>query len=136
MRVTPWLPGTKRVIGFVLPWPGQEHGALYICGDTVLFAGLRLIAERFKIGTAILHLGGVHFWPPWPPFIRFSFSGREAGRVAKLLEARTIIPIHYERSVWSHFRESVDSYQRGFYEAGLSYAVKWLEHGRRTVVAV
>lgn len=131
-----WVPGVHKVIGFVLQWDGQERGALYISGDTVFFRGIRQIAKRFCIGTAILHLGAVHFWPPWPPFIRFTFNAREAARTAKILGARTVIPIHYERSVWSHFREAVESYQRAFDEAGVANAVQWLDHGKRTLVRV
>jgi L-ascorbate metabolism protein UlaG (beta-lactamase superfamily) len=131
-----WLPGTGKVTGFVLQWDGQEHGALYISGDTVFFRGIRTIAGRYRIGTALLHLGAVHFWPPWPPFIRFTFNGREAARAAKLFGARTVIPIHYERSVWSHFREPVESYRRAFAEAGVANAVKWLDHGKQTLVRV
>src|SRR5262249_28315346 len=83
-----WVTGTANVSGFVLQWDGQEHGALYISGDTVFFRGITEIAERFRIGTALLHLGAVHFWPPWPPFIRFTFNGREAARAAKMFGAR------------------------------------------------
>lgn len=131
-----WLPGVHKVVGFVLQWEGQEHGALYISGDTVWFRGIRQIAERFRVGTAILHLGAVHFWPPWPPFIRYTFTGREAARTAKLLDVRTIIPIHYERSVWSHFRQSLEDYQREFDQAGIVRRVTWLSHGVRTPIAV
>lgn len=40
------------VIGFALRWEGQEHGALWISGDTVLYDGVREVAERLRIGTA------------------------------------------------------------------------------------
>lgn len=128
-----WVPETSKVVGFVLQWEGQRHGAVYISGDTIFFRGIRQIADRFRIGTALLHLGAVHFWPPLPP-IRCTFNGREAAKTAKLLAARTVIPIHYERTVWSHFHESKDSYQRNFDDAGMGHTVRWLDHGKRTVV--
>jgi L-ascorbate metabolism protein UlaG (beta-lactamase superfamily) len=131
-----WLPGTSRVVGFVLQWDGQEYGALYISGDTVFFRGVQEVAERFRVSTAVLHLGAVHFWPPWPPLIRFTFNGRETARAASLLGARSVIPIHYEQSVWSHFHETVESYRREFEHAGVGPAVKWLEHGKRTLLRV
>jgi L-ascorbate metabolism protein UlaG (beta-lactamase superfamily) len=131
-----WLPETHRVVGFVLEWAGQEHGALYISGDTVFFKGIRQIADRFRIGTALLHLGAVHFWPPIPPCIRLTFNGREAARTAQLIGAKTVIPIHYERSVWSHFHESVESYNDEFEKAGLAKNVKWLKHGIQTKITV
>jgi L-ascorbate metabolism protein UlaG (beta-lactamase superfamily) len=51
-------PGIELVdsvtIGFVLEWPGQSKGALYVSGDTVYYAGIDEIGRRFSIGTAIL----------------------------------------------------------------------------------
>ena len=38
-------PIAGHVIGFALGWEGQEHGVLWISGDTVLFDGLRRVAE-------------------------------------------------------------------------------------------
>lgn len=131
-----WLPEVHRVTGFVLQWSGQEHGALYISGDTVFFGGLETIPERFPIGTALLHLGAVHFWPPWPQFLRFTFTAKKAAHMAKLLNPKTIIPVHYERSVWSHFRESVENYNTQFLSVGMADKVNWLEHGKRTVITV
>jgi L-ascorbate metabolism protein UlaG (beta-lactamase superfamily) len=131
-----WLPGVRKVNGFVLQWEGQRHGGLYISGDTVFFRGIHHIVEKFSIGTALLHLGSVHFWPPWPPWIRFTFSGREAARCAQLMKAKTIVPIHYERSVWSHFREPWESYKHEFDKRKLLNCVKRLDHGIRTLVDV
>jgi hypothetical protein len=34
-------PITGDVIGFALGWGGQEHGVLWISGDTVLYDGVR-----------------------------------------------------------------------------------------------
>ena len=43
-------PGSKPlvgdVIGFALRWDGQEHGVLWISGDTVLYDGVREVAEQ------------------------------------------------------------------------------------------
>jgi hypothetical protein len=61
-----WLWGTHDVCGFVLTWDGQKHGALYISDDTVYFDEMGRLTNHFKIGTALLHLGAVHFWPPYP----------------------------------------------------------------------
>ena len=36
------------VIGFALRWEGQEHGALWISGDTVLYDGVREVAGRLR----------------------------------------------------------------------------------------
>ncbi|MBX3427559.1 MAG: MBL fold metallo-hydrolase [Pirellulales bacterium] len=129
-----WLPGSRHVVGFVLQWPAQTSGALYISGDTVWFGGLRRIAKRFDVDVAVLHLGGVHFWPPWPSFVKLTMTGRQAAKYATVLNPRTIVPIHYEQSIWSHFRESLESYRNEFADAGLTSRIKWLRHGERTEI--
>ena len=135
-----WLPQSYHVVGFVLEWPGQEHGTLYISGDTVFFHGMHRIGRNFNIGTALLHLGAVHFWPPWPSCLRFSMTGAQGAkcvralRLGKTKPIQTVIPIHYEQSVWSHFRESRESYENAFADAGLSSRLRWLRPGERTII--
>jgi L-ascorbate metabolism protein UlaG (beta-lactamase superfamily) len=84
----------------------------------------------------LLHLGAVHFWPPFPSCFRFTFDSAGAVKMAKLLDVETLIPIHYEQDVWSHFKEDVPSYQRAFEKAGLSKKTMWLPKGVRTPVVV
>ena len=122
-----------HVCGFVLKWDGQEHGALYISGDTVYFDELREIPNRFRIGTALLHLGAVRFWVP---FARFTFDSAGAVKMAQLLGLETLIPIHYEQDVWSHFKENVASYRRAFQNAGLGQKTRWLSKGVRTQLSI
>ena len=50
-------PITGDVIGFALRWDGQHNGALWMSGDTVLYDGVRDVADRFDVGTVLLHLG-------------------------------------------------------------------------------
>lgn len=131
----PWFKEeSKHVCGFVLEWAGQVNGALYISGDTIYFDGLLELPDRFKIGTALVHLGAVHFWPPVPRRFRFTFDSAGAVKLSKLLGLERIIPIHYEQDVWSHFKESVESYRSAFREAGLQQKVTWLEKGVRTSI--
>jgi hypothetical protein len=47
---------------------------LWISGDTVLHDGMRPVADRSLIGTAILHLGAVQF-PVTRPIVRRPESG-------------------------------------------------------------
>jgi len=125
-------PIVGEVIGFVLEWEEQKYGALYISGDTVWFRGIAEIARRFKVGTAMLHLGGVRFPISGP--IRYTFNGKEAARAAHALNAHTVIPIHYEG--WTHFRESRAESERAFAEAGLTERVRWLTLGAPAMVEV
>jgi L-ascorbate metabolism protein UlaG (beta-lactamase superfamily) len=94
-------PVAGAVIGFALRWDGQDAGVLWISGDTVLFRGVREVAERLDVDTALLHLGGVRFTVTGP--LRYSMTARQAVRLCEVLRPRTVIPVHYEG--WSHFRQ-------------------------------
>ena len=111
--------------GFILEWNGQEHGALYISGDTVWFNRIHEIAQRFKIGTIILHVGKASFPITGP--IRFTLNAKEAVRIIKVLNPHTAIPIHYEG--WSHFREPRAEAEKFFSAAELNEKVQWLPLG-------
>ena len=128
-------PGSKpvvgEVIGFVLEWPGQEHGALWISGDTVWFGGMAEVGSRFNVGTAIVHLGGVRF--PLTGPARYTMDASEAVRVAREFSPTTLIPIHYEG--WKHFVEGRDKVERAFAEAGLGDQVRWLTIGEPATIS-
>jgi len=111
--------------GFVLEWSDQKHGALYISGDTVWFNGMHEIAHRFKIGTAILHIGKASF--PVTGRIRFTFNAREAVHAVRTLNPRLVIPIHYEG--WKHFREPREEAEKQFAATKLGEKVQWLPLG-------
>jgi hypothetical protein len=69
------------VIGFALGWEGQDHGKLWITGDTVLYDGLRQVADRLRVDTALLHLGCVRFPITGP--VRYSMTAREAVQLCR-----------------------------------------------------
>lgn len=71
-------PIVGDVIGFLLTWEGQRHGALYLSGDTVWFKGVAEVAQRFDVGTFVPFLGGVRFAVSGPA--RYTLTGRPAGR--------------------------------------------------------
>ncbi|MEV0175474.1 MBL fold metallo-hydrolase [Streptomyces sp. NPDC050803] len=89
------------VTGFALRWEGQQHGALWISGDTVLHGGVREVAHRLDVGTALLHLGGVRFPVTGP--VRYTMTAARAVELCRLLRPHTVLPTHYEG--WSHFHE-------------------------------
>ncbi|MCI0556446.1 MAG: MBL fold metallo-hydrolase [Anaerolineae bacterium] len=111
--------------GFILKWTDQKHGVLYISGDTVWFNGIHEIADRFKVSTAILHIGKASFSITGP--IRFTLTSKEAVRIIKVLNPRIAIPIHYEG--WTHFREPRANAEKQFVAAGLNEKVQWLPLG-------
>ena len=120
-------PIVGDVVGFALRWDGQAHGALWISGDTVLYDGVREVAGRLRVGTALLHLGGVRFPVSGP--LRYTMTAREAVELVGLLRPRVAIPIHYEG--WKHFREGRDAIERELASApeDVRRRIRWLELG-------
>jgi L-ascorbate metabolism protein UlaG (beta-lactamase superfamily) len=120
-------PIVGDVVGFALRWEGQEHGALWISGDTVLYPGVREVAQRFDVGTAIVHLGGVRFPVSGP--LRYTMTAEDAAELCTLMNPETVIPIHYEG--WKHFRQGRTAAEQAFAHApgDLASHVRWLELG-------
>ena len=94
-------PIVGDVIGFSLTWAGQQHGAMWISGDTVLYDGVRSIAGRVDVGTAVIHLGSVRFPITGP--LRYTMNANDAIELCELLRPETVVPVHYEG--WTHFAE-------------------------------
>ena len=120
-------PIVGAVIGFALRWEGQEHGVLWVSGDTVLYDGVREVAERLQVDTALLHLGGVRFPVSGP--LRYTMTAAEAVELCGLIRPRTAIPIHYEG--WKHFRQGRDAIEGEFESAPEEFrrSVRWLPIG-------
>ena len=120
-------PIVGDVIGFALRWEGQKHGVLWISGDTVLYDGVREVASRLQVGTALLHLGGVQFPVTGP--VRYTMTAEDAVELCRLVRPRTMIPIHYEG--WKHFRQGRQAIERTFATAPpeIRDRVRWLPIG-------
>jgi L-ascorbate metabolism protein UlaG (beta-lactamase superfamily) len=101
-------PIVGHVVGFALRWEGQANGVLWISGDTVLYDGVREVADRLEVDIAILHLGEVQFPITGP--IRYSMTAKEGVELCRLVRPRTAIPVHYEG--WSHFHEGRAAIER------------------------
>jgi L-ascorbate metabolism protein UlaG (beta-lactamase superfamily) len=127
-------PIVGDVIGFSLRWEGQRDGELWITGDTVLYDGVRAVADRLNVGVAVIHLGGVRF--PLTGPARYTMTAREAIELCSLVKPHTAIPIHYEG--WSHFREGREAIEREL--AGAPAAVRdsfrWLPIGTAADVEI
>ncbi len=123
-------PIVGDVVGFSLNWEGQEHGALWISGDTVLYDGVRQVAERLQVGTALLHLGGVRFPISGP--LHYTLTARGAVELSQLIRPQTIVPIHYEG--WKHFREGRDAIEQELAAAPeeIKKRIQWLPIGEAT----
>lgn len=126
-------PIAGDAIGFALRWDGQEHGVLWISGDTVLYDGVREVADRLEVDTALLHLGGVRFRVTGP--VRYTMTARDAVELCRLLRPRTAIPIHYEG--WKHFRQGREAIEREFARApeDIRRRIRWLTVGVEVEIA-
>jgi L-ascorbate metabolism protein UlaG (beta-lactamase superfamily) len=69
-------------VGFVITPEGGP--VLYHAGDTCVFGDMRLIAELYKPEIAMLPIGGFYTMDP-----------KEGAMAAKLLGAKTVLPIHW-----------------------------------------
>ena len=126
-------PVAGDVIGFALRWEGQEHGLLWITGDTVLYQGVRRVPERLGVGTMLLHLGCVRFGVTGP--LRYSLTGREAVELCRLVEPHIAIPVHYEG--WSHFRQGREEVERAFAAApDAQQCLRWIPIGTGVEIPV
>jgi len=69
-------------MGFVIDV--AKGPVLYHAGDTDVFSGMSLIAERYHPTVAMLPIGG-----------HFTMDPTGAALAAKLLKAKTVVPMHY-----------------------------------------
>ena len=115
------------MIGFALRWEGQAHGVLWISGDTVLYDGVRQVADRLEVDVALLHLGGVRFPVTGP--VRYTMTARDALELCRILAPRVAIPIHYEG--WKHFRQGREAIEREISRApeDVRRRLRWLPVG-------
>jgi L-ascorbate metabolism protein UlaG (beta-lactamase superfamily) len=121
------------VIGFALEWAGQEHGALWISGDTVLYDGVRQVAGRIPVDIALLHLGSVQFPVTGP--LRYTMTARDAVELIGLVRPRTVVPVHYEG--WSHFKQGRRAIEAEFARApeDIRRRVRWVPIGEAVELA-
>ena len=121
-------PIVGDVIGFALRWEGQEHGVLWISGDTVLYDGVREVADRLEVGrrAAAPRRRAV---PGHRAAALHDDRATTRSSCAPLLRPRTAIPIHYEG--WTHFRQGRDAIERGSppRRAEIRERVRWLPIG-------
>lgn len=120
------------VSGWMLEWEGQQRGALYISGDTVLFEGVEEVARRYRIAVALLHLGAARAVRLGPSAL--TFTGVEGALFTKMLGDATIIPIHYEG--WAHFSEGRAEIEQAFKAEGLENHLRFLPIGQPVSITI
>ena len=112
------------MIGFALRWDGQERGVLWISGDTVLYDGVREVADRLD-GRHRAAAPRRRALPGHRPAALHD-DRRDAVELCGLVRPRTAIPIHYEG--WKHFREGREAIERELASApeDVRERVRWL----------
>ena len=126
-------PIVGDVIGFALRWEGQEDGVLWISGDTVLYDGVREVADRLDVDIALLHLGGVRFGVSGP--LRYTMTAHDAVELCGEVRPRAAIPIHYEG--WKHFKQGREAIEAELATAppDIAQRFRWLPIGEAVDLA-
>ena len=93
----------------------------------MLYDGVREVADRLEVDTALLHLGGVQFPVSGP--LRYTMTAKDAVELTGLIKPRTAIPIHYEG--WKHFRQGRTAIERELATAPprIGERFRWVEIG-------
>ena len=121
---------TGETTGFVIEWPGQQGGALYISGDTVYHDGIEEIGQRFNIRTGILHMGAASV-PAAGPY-RLTMDAEEGVKLSNNLALESIFPAHFEG--WEHYKEGREPLKRKFDDGDLGQKLRLLQPGDRVTL--
>jgi len=125
-----YAPQVDEVTGFLLDV--DDGPRVWVSGDTVLYPALREELDRIRrersVDLAIVHCGSVGF-PRALGFgaARFTFDGAEATEACRLLDPKSVLPVH--RSGWTHFCESEAELMRVFRRGRFAERTRWLELG-------
>jgi L-ascorbate metabolism protein UlaG (beta-lactamase superfamily) len=106
-------PLVGDVIGFALKWDGQAHGVVWISGDSVLYDGVRTVADRLTVSLAVLHLGEARFPITGP--VRYTMTAADGIQLCRAVRPRRVLPVHYEG--WSHFRQGRSAIEQALADA-------------------
>ena len=119
-----------HVIGFMIEWEGQQNGTLYVSGDTVYFDGIEEIAKRFKVHTAVLHVGKAGF--PAINYMPLTFTTEMAIQTVRLMNVVKFIPTHFQG--WTHFNEQPEYLYDQVTHSDIKEKLVWLQPGSPTVI--
>lgn len=88
------VPG-GHACGFVVDFYGTK---VYFAGDTALYSDMQLLPQLDAFDYAVLPIGG-----------NFTMDPKDAAIAAKLLQAKYVIPVHY--NTWPPITQDVDAYK-------------------------
>jgi L-ascorbate metabolism protein UlaG (beta-lactamase superfamily) len=117
------------VLGFILSAPGAEP--VYVSGDNASRDVVRAIVEKTgELPIAVLNVGAVQLSKFDGAYL--TLSADHAADVAKILEARVVIPLHFEG--WAHFTQGAEVLKAAFSGNGIRDRLVMLERGERAEV--
>lgn len=124
--------GTEHVTGPVLGFAldGEGLPRVYLSGDNASLEVVAQIAERLgPFDVAVLCAGAAR-----TSLVagNLTLSSADAARAARLLDARAVIPLHFEH--WTHVTEGADALERAFAEAGLAERLRLPRPGETLTV--
>ncbi|MCX7991147.1 MAG: metal-dependent hydrolase [Proteobacteria bacterium] len=98
---------TGNPCGFIVNFGGK---CFYFAGDTGLFGDMKTIGENNDIDIAFLPIGD-----------NFTMGPEDAIKASKLLQAKTVIPIHY--NTWPIIEQNPYDFQNRLKEIGIESIV-------------
>lgn len=84
--------GRHRYVGYVLDLGGVKA---YHAGDTVIYAGMVDQLKEIGVDLALLPINGRSYFREQQDIVG-NMDEREAAELASLMEARVVVPIHYD----------------------------------------
>lgn len=117
VRVTPAFHGSGiaggHACGFIVNFYGKTF---YFAGDTSLFGDMKLLGELEQIDYAMLPIGS-----------NYTMGPDDAVIAAKLLNAKTILPMHY--NTWPVIEQDPELYKKAVLDNGYAKNVVILQSG-------
>lgn len=116
------------VIGFVLMLAEQPDHAIYVTGDTVWYAGIAEVAQRFPVTVVLPFVGAAQTRGPF----YLTMNTNDAIETASVFANATIVPLHHDG--WAHFTQSQDDIAKAFTVVGLASRLQLLSPGIPTAI--
>lgn len=121
---------TGPVIGFILAADGLD--TVYVSGDNASLDVVRMIAERTgNVDVVVLFAGAVQL-PHRFDGAYLTLSSDHAADAAQLLDAPTVIPVHFEG--WTHFTQGADALRAAFAGNRITERLRLAERGETVTV--
>ncbi|MBP5942492.1 MBL fold metallo-hydrolase [Streptomyces sp. LBUM 1476] len=106
---------TGPVTGFLLHTDDGSAPSVYVSGDTVDLDAMSVLADRYRVDVALLHLGAAGFEAFGD--VRLSLTAVQAVEARRLLGDPLVVAVHAEG--WAHYTEDRGHVQQVFDAAGV-----------------